>query len=591
LPRGARVPLGQPRRFGAILLTSLVALLAFVTPAIADQSAVDDMTTGGLSAMVRQSAFTEPDATLGHNIPNLLVTVGDAEVACDFLSYYQATGGLIRWGFATSEVIAEHADGLTQYYQRGVVDCQEREGVWRMERRLVWDYLGGGLGDAPDLGAEPNLLSEQPGLPLGPWGHLVSNVAIDGTPTGFLDFFTALGGLQTFGHPKSEARLDDAPGAILGIAGADPGVIRQYFQAAVFEHRPGSAEPVQLRFLGDAARDVRYPFGSHQVFQSFRSARPLRHGQTFVPEGTSVRDALVALYRAADGDNWNNNENWLSDAPLGEWYGVTTDDNGRVIKVSLSQNQLNGSIPVQIGRLTDLEDLNFWGNQLRGEIPTEIGNLRNLKALSFAVNQLSGGVPPELGNLTNLEDLRLRLNQLSGPIPPVLGNLTELTVLDLAFNQLSGGIPPELGNLTKLTRLVLWVNRLEGEIPSELGNLTNLSLLDVDYNRLSGEIPAELGNLVNLEELWMHNNRLSGEIPAELGNLVNLQWLNLLNNELTGPLPPELSNLTNLRKLELVGNAFTGGCIPAGWQEIADHDLSELDLPFCEAEEASPAQA
>ena len=37
------------------------------------------------------------------------------------------------------------------------------------------------------------------------------------------------------------------------------------------------------------------------------------------------RDVLVALYLATDGDNWANNDNWLSDAPISTWYGVTTD--------------------------------------------------------------------------------------------------------------------------------------------------------------------------------------------------------------------------------------------------------------------------
>ncbi len=40
--------------------------------------------------------------------------------------------------------------------------------------------------------------------------------------------------------------------------------------------------------------------------------------------------ALVALYESTDGPNWVNNENWLTDAPLGEWYGVDTDRDGRV---------------------------------------------------------------------------------------------------------------------------------------------------------------------------------------------------------------------------------------------------------------------
>ena len=43
----------------------------------------------------------------------------------------------------------------------------------------------------------------------------------------------------------------------------------------------------------------------------------------------SERDALAALYRATDGPNWSNSRNWLSEAPLGEWHGITTDGSGQ----------------------------------------------------------------------------------------------------------------------------------------------------------------------------------------------------------------------------------------------------------------------
>ncbi len=42
------------------------------------------------------------------------------------------------------------------------------------------------------------------------------------------------------------------------------------------------------------------------------------------------REVLVALYNATDGPNWVDNDNWLSDAPLDEWFGVTTYHDGRV---------------------------------------------------------------------------------------------------------------------------------------------------------------------------------------------------------------------------------------------------------------------
>ena len=585
----------QPRRVGAILLASFLTLVAFVSPVVADEHAADDMASGGLSAAVQQSAFLAPDATLGHNIPDLLVTVDDAEVACDFLTYYRATGDVPRWGYPTSEVIAERPDGLTQYYQRGIVDCQQRDGGWHMERRLVWDDLGG-------LGGEPDLLSEQPGLPLGPWGHRVSNVAIDGTPIGFLDFFTALGGLQAFGHPKSEARPDDAPGAIFNLGSAAPGVIRQYFQAAVFEHRPDSPELVHLRFLGDAARDAIYPFDIHQAFESFRSAEPLEDGQEFVLEEISGvdariaqyyadRDALVAFYNATGGAHWNLNDNWLSDAPLNEWYGVTIGA-GRVVTLDLSQNQLSGAIPPQIGQLTGLTNLDLWGNQLTGAIPTAIGNLDNVTRLSLWANQLSGSIPAELGDMESLEWVALGINELTGEIPAELGNLANLTHMDFTLNQLSGAIPAELGNLTQVVWIGLWSNQLSGAIPSELGNLTTLNHLDLDHNRLSGAIPAELGNLENLRELWLRENHLSGAIPPELGNLSGLMVLGLEQNQLTGEIPAELASLANLSRLFISANELTG-CVPAVWAEVSDSDVDELGLPFCEAEadaEGSPAE-
>ena len=108
------------------------------------------------------------------------------------------------------------------------------------------------------------------------------------------------------------------------------------------------------------------------------------------------REALVALYNATGGENWENSDNWLSDAPLGKWRGVTTNDDGRVTK------------------------LLFIGNNMGGEIPAELGSLSNLITLELARNELSGEIPPELGSLTNLTKLELAGNDLSGCVPSSL---------------------------------------------------------------------------------------------------------------------------------------------------------------------------
>ena len=180
------------------------------------------------------------------------------------------------------------------------------------------------------------------------------------------------------------------------------------------------------------------------------------------------RAALVALYEATDGANWDNNANWLSDRPIGEWYGVIADLSGRVTELSLNFNQLSGEIPAELGNLANLELLELEDNRLTGEIPAELGNLANLRYLDLWQNQLSGEIPAELDNLANLRGLGLGRNQLSGEIPAELGNLANLEALFLEDNRLSGEIPAELGSLTSLTNLDLEDNQLSGCVPRSL---------------------------------------------------------------------------------------------------------------------------
>ena len=270
------------------------------------------------------------------------------------------------------------------------------------------------------------------------------------------------------------------------------------------------------------------------------------------------RAALVTLYNATGGANWTNNTNWLSNEALSEWFGVSTDVNGRVTRLYLHLNGLSGAIPVELGGLASLQELFLFRNGLSGAIPVELGNLTSLTRLHLHQNELSGAIPVELGNLTNLQQLTLSQNMLNGTIPVELGNLTSLTRLDLAQNMLSGEIPVVLGNLTSFQELSLWGNELSGEIPTELGNLTSLYFLALSRNMLSGEIPVELGNLTSLQELYLWGNELSGEIPVELGNLTSLYFLALSQNMLSGEIPVELGNLTSLQELSLWGNELSG---------------------------------
>ena len=240
-----------------------------------------------------------------------------------------------------------------------------------------------------------------------------------------------------------------------------------------------------------------------EAFQTWLHGIAEIYGSSCAPEDSlEDREVLVQLYNALDGENWNNNANWLTELPIRQWHGVINDASGRVTRLLLESNGL------------------------AGEIPKELGSLSNLKRLELGNNDLTGEIPRELGNLSDLETL-------------LLGSTSRLT------GGLSGGIPKELGTLSKLEALNLKFNQLTGEIPAELGNLTSLETLLLDYNRLSGEIPAELGSLSNLTRLMLGHNQLSGDIPKELGNLSNLKWLSLEGNELSGCIPAALGGVSN----------------------------------------------
>ena len=307
------------------------------------------------------------------------------------------------------------------------------------------------------------------------------------------------------------------------------------------------------------------------AFQTWLERVAQKSGVVICEDVMVMRDrrALTELYHTTNGVNWTINTNWLSDAPLDDWYGVTADPGGRVTRLSLHSNNLAGSLPPELGELMHLVSLSLDENKLSGRIPAELGNLTSLTSLKLGYNQLSGGIPAELGQLSKLRTFDLTDNQFTGSIPHELGQLTNLNWLRLGDNRLTDGIPAELGQIPNLEVLDLHKNQLAGGIPPELGRLANLITLSLDNNNLSGNIPVELSLLANLWNLHLSNNHLSGGIPAEFGRLADLRSLILTSNQLEGNVPGQLGDLAHLEELELSQNVGLFGPIPFALTKLA----------------------
>ena len=108
---------------------------------------------------------------------------------------------------------------------------------------------------------------------------------------------------------------------------------------------------------------------------------------------------------------------WSLDTAITGWEGVTVAGSPRrVTKVLLSDESLSGTIPPELGDLSELTHLDLSSNALTGEIPRELGRLSNLQEIRLSGNSLTGCIPISLKSVPT-NDLS-SLNLLDCPPAP-----------------------------------------------------------------------------------------------------------------------------------------------------------------------------
>jgi Leucine-rich repeat (LRR) protein len=182
-------------------------------------------------------------------------------------------------------------------------------------------------------------------------------------------------------------------------------------------------------------------------------------------------------------------------------------------RLELHNNALQGPLHRLIDDMPDsLEHLALYDNDLSGSIPSTVAKLSNLKYLSLDKMAITGTIPSEIRALTNLEDLAL-LNVLVTPqdFPVALYELSNLIFIDLRGCHLRG-------NLTN-AGVAMW---------------QNLWFFDVSDNELTGPFPTAFKDTKHLEVLNLSGNRWSGSVPLELCH-IDFKVGCLLGNEVTCP--------------------------------------------------------
>ena len=234
-----------------------------------------------------------------------------------------------------------------------------------------------------------------------------------------------------------------------------------------------------------------------------------------VKDSDQDRRALEAIYHATGGDEWTHSYGWLTDAPLKNWYGLRVS-NGRVVYLTLDDNNLTGEIPGEINLLEKLAVLDLRWNSLTEGLDN-LNLLPDLRILKLSANNFSGEFPAIFRRLTSLEVLDVSENKLSGPIPNQLSRLTQLVAFAAHSNELTGEFPEELCNSVRsLRRLVLSDNELTGSISDIVLNCRALQHIDLANNQFDGAVPERLLSDVQLNWLDIRGNKIDEEIYASL---------------------------------------------------------------------------
>lgn len=217
--------------------------------------------------------------------------------------------------------------------------------------------------------------------------------------------------------------------------------------------------------------------------------------------------------------------------------------------ITLSVNQIEGSIPDGFFKIPSLRTVNLSYNELTEAIPVELGEARNLESLNLEGNKLNGRISSSIAGATSLVYLNLSSNQVQGGLPAELFSLP-LQELLVGGNEMTSELPTEMGLATGLTYLELGPNLFTGTIPRSIGDLTNLRSLSIEgVDMLEGRLPASYGvQLTNLVEMLITGTKIRGNIPGFFGGMTNLEILDLSKNALRNEIPSELGNLFKLSK-------------------------------------------
>jgi Leucine-rich repeat (LRR) protein len=259
------------------------------------------------------------------------------------------------------------------------------------------------------------------------------------------------------------------------------------------------------------------------------------------------------------------------------WTGIVCNSNGTSVlelnTTSPTTFKLQGTIPTELGLLSNLRNLSFYQQNLKGALPTELSKLANLRSVDLRLNSLTS-LSGVLEHWQHLQVLHIGENHLQGyqvNASALAASSQTLQVLNVDNNPALQLDDLFVANVTWPTLQYVGISNtlVKASFNSIVGTkFPVLETIDAANVPWQGSVPASIGTLTALKSLNLVNplngGQLTGQLPTELGLLTSLVFLTLDNTMLHSTLPTELGRLQQLTLMSLNMVADLTGTIPTG---------------------------
>jgi Leucine rich repeat len=327
------------------------------------------------------------------------------------------------------------------------------------------------------------------------------------------------------------------------------------------------------------------------------------YGDAFVQ-----RYSLIVFYYSLNGEQWTSQERWLNPTMYEcTWSKLVNCDYDAsefqvLISMDIPRNNLQGTIPPEIGQFVSMESLSLPKNKISGVLPSSLGKLTSLNEINLSDNLLNGEIPSAISALSNLFSLDLSINGFDSTIPTSVFSLISLRTLTLSSNKFSGTLNKQVNNLQSLKSIDVRGNALTGTFPIDFDSLPELDIIYLDNNKFSGELPLITNSIIKKEVLSLSHNSFVGNAQLDPDfnvsalvdrDSIKVRYIDISYNKLTGPISATFMVLPGLRYFDLSGNTFTGtfpsyvqwdtieflaagsnalsGTLPVGWPTLSKY--------------------